>query len=186
MMILHLPRVSRNVTRRLLNAQTNVAPGNKGKKIKRPPLKRGTWNVRTMMTGISENLLDINDSRKTAVINNELKRLNIDIATLQETRLADSGTLKEKECTFFWQGKGRDERREHGVGFVVKNGLLGLIEPGSNGSERLLTLRLNTTEGPVTLVSVYAPTLTSARNKLFCLETSTPEWAQTTIRGLRA
>ena len=36
-----------------------------------------------------------------------------------------------------------------------------MIEPGSNGSERLLT----TTEGPVTLVSVYAPTLTSAPDK---------------------
>jgi exonuclease III len=118
-----------------------------------------------MMTGISENLLDINDSRKTAVINDELKRLNVDIATLQETRLADSGTLKEKDYTFFWQGKGPDERREHGVGFAVKNGLLGMIEPGGNGSERLLTLRLNTTEGPVTLVSVYAPTLTSAPDK---------------------
>lgn len=109
--------------------------------------------------------MDINDSRKTAVINDELKRLNVDIATLQETRLADSGTLKEKDYTFFWQGKGPDERRDHGVGFAVKNGLLGMIEPGSNGSERILTLRLNTTEGPITLVSVYAPTLTSAPDK---------------------
>ena len=36
-----------------------------------------------------------------------------------------------------------------------------MIEPGSNGSERLLTLRLNTTAGPVTLVSVYAPTMSA-------------------------
>ena len=35
-----------------------------------------------MMTGISENLQDVSDSRKTAVINNELLRLNVDIATL--------------------------------------------------------------------------------------------------------
>lgn len=36
-----------------------------------------------------------------------------------------------------------------------------MVEPGSGGSERLPTLRLNTTEGPVTLVSVYAPTLSA-------------------------
>ena len=58
------------------------------------------------MTGLSANLQDINDSRKTAVINDDLRRLNVDIATFQETRLADSGTLKEKHFTFFWQGKG--------------------------------------------------------------------------------
>ena len=33
---------------------------------------------------------DITDSRNTAVINDEFKRLNVGIATLQETRLADS------------------------------------------------------------------------------------------------
>ena len=48
------------------------------------------------MTGLSASLQDIKDSRKTAVINDELRRLNVDIATLQETRLANSGTLKER------------------------------------------------------------------------------------------
>ena len=46
-----------------------------------------------MMTGLAANLKDISDTRKTAVINNELKRLDVDIITLQETRLSDSGTL---------------------------------------------------------------------------------------------
>ena len=110
-----------------------------------------------MLTGISENLQDVSVSRKTAVINNELTRLNMD----NETRLADSGALKEKDYTFYWQGKGSGEHIEHGVGFAVRNSLLSMIEPGSNGSERLLTLRLNTTAGPVTLVSVYAPTMSA-------------------------
>ena len=114
-----------------------------------------------MLTGLSEDLQDVSDSRKTAVINDELRRLHVDIATLQETRLADSGTLREKDYTFFWQGKSFDEPRQHGVGFAVRNNLLNMVEPGNNGSERLLTLRLNTTAGPVTLVSVYAPTLSA-------------------------
>ena len=114
-----------------------------------------------MLTGISENIQDVSDSRKTGVINNELMRLDVDIASLQETRLANSGVLKEKDYTFYWQRKGSGERREYGVGFAARNSLLNMIEPGSNGSERLLTLRLNTTAGPVTLVSVYAPTMSA-------------------------
>ena len=114
-----------------------------------------------MMTGLSTSLQDIKDSRKTAVINDELRRLNVDIATLRETRLAGSGTLKEKDYTFFWQGKRSNEAREHGVGFAVRNSLLRMVEPGSGSSERLLTLRLNSTTGPVTLISVYAPTLSA-------------------------
>ena len=52
-----------------------------------------------MMTGLTSDLKDISDTRKTAVINNELKRLDVDIVTIQETRLADSGTLREKDYT---------------------------------------------------------------------------------------
>ncbi|XP_066267498.1 craniofacial development protein 2-like [Branchiostoma lanceolatum] len=58
------------------------------------------------MPGLTDNLKDIDDARKTAVINDELRRLNVDIAALQETRLADSGTLKEQDYTFYWQGRG--------------------------------------------------------------------------------
>ena len=65
-------------------------------------------------------------------MNDELKRLNVDIATLQETRLADSGTLKEKDYTFFWQGKRSNEPREHGVGFAVRNSLLGMAVPSAS------------------------------------------------------
>ena len=117
-----------------------------------------------MTTGLSASLQDIKDSRKTAVINNELKRLNVGFATLQEKRLADSGTLKEKDYTFFWQGKRSKEPREHGVGFTLRNSLLRMVEPGSGGSEHILTLRLNSTTGPVTLMSVYAPTLSTTQD----------------------
>ena len=71
-----------------------------------------------------------------------------------------SGTLKE-DYTFFWQGKRSNEPREHGVGFAVRNSLLRMVEPGSGVSEHLLTLRLNFATGPVTLISVYAPTLSA-------------------------
>ena len=116
-----------------------------------------------MTTGLSTDLQDMSDARKTAVINNELLRLQVDIAALQETRLAETGSLREKDFTFFWRGKAADETREYGVGFAVKNSLLNMIEPGEVGTERILTLRLHTTDGPVSLISVYAPTLHSTQ-----------------------
>ena len=77
------------------------------KPSKRPALKLGTWNVRTMLTGISDNLGSINDLRKTAVINNELTRLDVDIVALQDTVLAEAASLREK-ITFYWDGKPKD------------------------------------------------------------------------------
>ena len=112
-----------------------------------------------MTTGI--NTENISDARKTAIINNELLRLKVDIAALQETRLAGQGSIKENDYTFFWHGKSVDERREHGVGFAVKNTLLQSVEVGSDGNERITTLRLHTKKGTATLVSVYAHTLYS-------------------------
>ncbi|XP_055901527.1 uncharacterized protein LOC129928949 [Biomphalaria glabrata] len=143
-------------------AQRQCTSRHEEKKRKRSStLKLGTWNVRTLQTGLNENLPDIEDVRKSAIINDELSRLKVDIAALQETRLADSGSIKEKDYSFFWQGKAESEVREHGVGFAVKNTLLNTVELKCNGSERLLSLRLNTSTGHVTLICAYAPTLSS-------------------------
>ena len=96
-----------------------------------------------------------------ALINNKLCILQMDIVTLQETRLSLSGMLREKDYTFYWQGKSSDKRRERGIGFDVKNSLLGSIIPPADGTERILKLQLQTLAGPVSLISAYAPTLTS-------------------------
>lgn len=52
--------------------------------------------------------------------------------------------------TFFWQGKGSDKTGEYGVGFTVKNSLLKM-------TEHIFSLQLYTSDGPIILVSVYAP-----------------------------
>ena len=114
-----------------------------------------------MRPGLSNDLQQINGSRKTGIIDAELDRLNIDIATLQETRLAENESIKEQRYTIFWQGKSIEEKREHGVGFAVKNSLLTVTEPPVNGSERILTIRLSTQTGRANIMSVYAPTLCS-------------------------
>ena len=54
--------------------------------------------------------------RKSAVIGSELGRLSIDIATLSEVSLADSGTIREPDYTSLeWQTRGRvsDKRRHY-------------------------------------------------------------------------
>ncbi|KAK2555651.1 Craniofacial development protein 2 [Acropora cervicornis] len=114
-----------------------------------------------MCPGLSSDLQGIDDARKTAVINKELARLNIDVACLQETRLPDGGSLRETDYTFFWKGLSQDEPRQHGVGFAVRNSLLASVETPTGGSSRLLVLRMKTSMGNINILSAYAPTLTS-------------------------
>lgn len=83
----------------------------------------------------------------------------MNIALLQEIRLAGSGSRRGKDDPFFWQGKGPDNLRIHGIGFTVKNSLLSSVKPSDKGSECLLTCRLHTSKGQVTLV--YTPKLLS-------------------------
>jgi hypothetical protein len=50
------------------------------------------------------------------------------------------------------------ERRIYGVGFAVRNSVLLSVEPPSQGTERILSLRLITSLGPTHILNVYAPT----------------------------
>lgn len=50
---------------------------------------------------------------------------------------------------------------EHGVGLAIRNDLLTSIEAPCGISERIMLVRLNTNHGYVTLISAYAPTLSS-------------------------
>jgi len=119
------------------------------------------WNIQT--------LLDTADSDRlahcTALIAAELKRFNIDIAALSETRPANKGSLSEvgKGYTFFWKGLPPDEHRIHDVGFATRTTLLNkLPETLTAVSERLMTFRVPLAKnGYVTVLSTYAPTLPS-------------------------
>ena len=115
-----------------------------------------------MCPGILTELPCIDGARKTALIDRELHRLNIDIAALQETRLPSTGSVKEKNYTFFWQGLGATDRRLHGVGFAVRSSLLSSIDKPSQGTERMLSLRLHASTGHVNITSAYAPTLSAS------------------------
>ncbi|KAI8495103.1 hypothetical protein Bbelb_270890 [Branchiostoma belcheri] len=100
--------------------------------------------------------------RKTALIDEELQKLQMDIVALQETRIAGSGCLREANFTFYWRGLEADQPRWHGVGFAVKNTLLQSITSPVGISERLMLMRLNTAGGYVNLINAYAPTLAAS------------------------
>ena len=78
----------------------NKTEQNKTKKA--PALILGTWNVSTMTPGFSGDLQEVNNARKTAVIDRELSRLQMDIVALQESRLPETGSLRERDFILFW------------------------------------------------------------------------------------
>ena len=103
--------------------------------------------------------------RRTALVGRELARYNIDIAALSETRLANSGQIVENGAgyTFFWSGRGENERREAGVGFAIKSSLVSKLSSLPTAiNDRLMSLKLPLAgKKQATLVSVYAPTMTN-------------------------
>ena len=54
---------------------------------------------------------------RTALIDSELSRCNIDLAALSETRFADSGSLTEQN----YKAGGP---RQHGVGFAIRSNMV--------------------------------------------------------------
>src|SRR4029434_7207220 len=66
-------------------------------------LKLATWNVRTLLDSYGRTE---RPHRRTALMAAELRRYNIDIAALSETRLLDEGSLIEEGSgyTFFSKG----------------------------------------------------------------------------------
>ena len=136
----------------------NVQRGRKRIKYK---LNLGTWNIRTLQDQVTD--AATRPPRRTALVASELRRYNIDIAALSETRFPDEDSLTEvgEGYTFFWKGLPKDSPRIHGVGFAIKSKLLANLPEGPTGlNERIMTWRIPLVKGRfLTLISSYAPTL---------------------------
>ena len=137
-------------------------PDKNKKKSKTPLLCFASWNVRTIQPGLMSDLSNLDDVRKTALIDKELMRLKVDINALQEMKLADCGFMKEQHYTFFWQGKPEQETREYGIGFAVRNHLLQMITPPTEETKRMLTLCISTEQGNTNILCVYGPTMSAS------------------------
>ena len=124
----------------------------------------GSWNVRTLQD--NESQLE----RKTALIAHTLQKYNIDISAISETHLPGSSQLEEVGggYTFFWIGKGEEERRSSGVGFAIKSDLAKSLSSLPQGvSDRIMTLTLNLGNNKsATLISCYAPTMYATHQEI--------------------
>ena len=134
-------------------------PGYHKRKRTAMSFRIGTWNVRTMQPGLDNMDIRHGELRKTAVIDKELQNLDLDIVALQETRIADSGSRRENNFTFYWKGLDADQPRHHGVGFAIRNKLIQSVSTPTGISERIMSVSVNTTKGQMNLISAYAPTL---------------------------
>ena len=108
---------------------------------------------------------DIHTFGRDSLIAAELKRYNVDIAALSETRIAGEGSLEEvgEGYTYFWKGLPDVEQRVHGVAFAVRTAFLRDIPSTPKGvNERLIQWRIPLKQvRHLTLIGVYAPTLAS-------------------------
>ncbi|BHF85685.1 hypothetical protein SprV_1002885700 [Sparganum proliferum] len=129
------------------------------------------WNVRSLLDNPRNN----RPERRTALVARELARYKVDIAALSETRFSEQGQLEEVGAgyTFFWSGRPRNERRDAGVAFAIRNDIVGRLPCLPQGiNDRLMSLRLPLWRGGkfANIISAYAPPLTSpmaARDKFY-------------------
>lgn len=125
---------------------------------KRVPISIGCWNVRTLLDRVHSG----RPERRTALVTDEFKRLNLDIIALSETRFSGEDQISEVSSGYsiFWCGKPVGVRRDGGVGFAIKTELLDRIEQPCGINDRVMKLRVPLSGGRfLSIVSVYAPTL---------------------------
>lgn len=131
----------------------------KQKRKSREAFTCAAWNIRTL----SDSDTSDRPERRTAIIAQELNRMDIDIVALSETRFLEEGSLVDSGYTFFWKGLPKGSTRIHGVGFAIKTGLVPRLTEMPHGiSERIMTLKYQLQDRSfVHIISAYAPTLDS-------------------------
>ncbi|CAI9737106.1 Hypothetical predicted protein [Octopus vulgaris] len=122
-------------------------------------LNIGCWNVQTLLECESSEC----PKRRTSLVSNELRRHDLDIVALSETRLAGDGHLAEScgKYAFFWKGRKEEFRGGAGLAFTVKFTLVDKLKEFPVGiNECLMSMRIPLAKGNYEiLVSVYAPTM---------------------------
>lgn len=115
------------------------------KRKKCPKLSFATWNVKTLLDSNTSKSITV--PRKTALVARELNKYNIDVTSLQETRLKETGQLEEvgEGYTYFWSGCGEDEANNTGVAICVKTKLYkqGTISEPTCVNDRLMYITIH-------------------------------------------
>ena len=106
----------------------------------------GTWNIRTLrMPGKVEELA------------HEMNRYHWTILGLCEVRWKNFGETSTQDGHKLYYS-GRDDKHEHGVGFLVHKDMVNTVMSCRPVSSRLIIIRLRATPLNITIVQAYAPT----------------------------
>ena len=106
----------------------------------------GTWNVRTL-----------NATGKVNELTHEMTRYNWHVIGLCEVRWKQFGeTTTDEGHKIYYSGK--EDKHEHGVGFLVNKIIVGSVMGCRPISSRIITLRLRANPFNITIVQAYAPT----------------------------
>ena len=109
--------------------------------------KIGFWNVRTMF-----------DAGKLAQVTNEMRRYNLDILGISETRWTSSGKFK---CisgeTIIYSGR-KDNQHHEGVAIILKKGIAYSLLEWKPVNSRILKIRLQGKHVNTTIIQCYSPT----------------------------
>ncbi|XP_071142032.1 craniofacial development protein 2-like [Mytilus edulis] len=107
----------------------------------------GSWNVRTMYA-----------TGKTAEVEREMDRYNIEILALNEVRWLDSGKLTLQNGKVLLYSGRNDGLHQAGVGMMLSNRAKKALIEWKPITERLMYARFHTTTIKISVITVYAPT----------------------------
>ncbi|BHF60521.1 hypothetical protein SprV_0100348600 [Sparganum proliferum] len=126
------PATSQKATRQVIPQQP-VRVGGRESSASRP-LTLAAWNVRSPLDNPRSN----RPERRTALMTRELARYKLDIAALSETRFSQQHQLGDVGAGYtFWSGRPRADRRNAGIAFATRNGIVGRL-PFAAGYQRSL------------------------------------------------
>ena len=152
-----------------------------------------TWNTMTLTA-----------ARKLQELTHEMDRYRWNILRRCETRWKNFGETTEEGHKVYFSGK--EDKHEHGVGFLVHKDIVNTVMGSRPVSSRLITIRLRAVPFNITIVQAYAPTsdyddkeieysMTSYRTSLIrhrrrtfllCKETVMQNWARMLVETGKA
>uniref|UniRef100_A0A8D8UAM4 Craniofacial development protein 2 n=1 Tax=Cacopsylla melanoneura TaxID=428564 RepID=A0A8D8UAM4_9HEMI len=121
-----------------------VKDKNKGRKDEHM-MKIATWNVNTM-----------NKEGKLENLTREMRKNNIDLMGLAEVHWLGEGELIVDGYKMVY--KGTDRKKEHGVGFIYKQGLDKKVSKIIPKSDRIIAMKIRTESVDTLIIQVYMPT----------------------------
>uniref|UniRef100_A0A8D8SJ40 Craniofacial development protein 2 n=2 Tax=Cacopsylla melanoneura TaxID=428564 RepID=A0A8D8SJ40_9HEMI len=117
-------------------------------------VKIGTWNVNSMLElGKAHNIVQ------------EMKRLDIKILGISESRWKESGSRVVQDTTIYYSGSSESSNL-HGVAIAIDKSLKNTVKHFLPVSPRVLVLQLNACKRNLNLIQVYAPTADKEEEEL--------------------